>query len=282
MLRFTACTIPFFVAILQATVGFAPRIDAHELEMESVAVSTSVRHLRKRESSKKPLCFDLDDKKYGQYGMQTVNVPQESMRWFLRDGDVVSKGPCDPKKVETLKSRQTKVLSFCTKIGTTEYDIEAPRFLDSYLYERDAERGECLEKAEMVVKNSQQSKSKSNMKILCFDLRKSKMGEFGKQTLEVTSESLRWFLRDKEVSKGVCKDDGEELDRRELSTLKYCAHRGPVTSGYEVELKVPRFLDDYLVEKGGVERGGCRDKKADVFEAKPLQVLEINIEDSEK
>merc|ERR1711862_729197 len=108
------------------------------------------------------------------YGMQTVNVPQENVRWFLRDGDVVSKGACDPKKVETLKSRQTKVLSFCTKIGTTEYDIEAPRFLDSYLYERDAERGECLEKADteiMETRNSRQSKPNSNKKILCFDLR---------------------------------------------------------------------------------------------------------------
>jgi len=281
MLRFTARTLPVFAALLQATVGSASRADAHELEMESAAASAPVRNLRKRGSTKKPLCFDLDDKKYGQYGMQTVSVPQENVRWFLRDGDVVSKGPCDPRKVETLKSRQTKVLSFCTKIGTTEYDIEAPRFLDSYLYERDAERGECLEKVEtekMVTRNSGQSRS--NKKILCFDLRKSKMGEFGKQTLEVTSESVRWFLRDKEVSKGVCKGDGEELDRRELSTLKYCVHRGPVTSGYEVELKVPRFLDDYLVEKGGVERGGCRDSKADVFEAKPLP--EINIQNSEK
>merc|ERR1711862_453000 len=106
-------------------------------------------------------------KKYGQYGMQTVNVPQENVRWFLRDGDVVSKGACDPKKVETLKSRQTKVLSFCTKIGTTEYDIEAPRFLDSYLYERDAERGECLEKADtgtMETRNSRQSPNNTNTK----------------------------------------------------------------------------------------------------------------------
>merc|ERR1712176_980190 len=226
---------------------------------ESVAVSTSVRNLRKRASSKKPLCFDLDDKKYGQYGMQTVNVPQENVRWFLRDGDVVSKGACDPKKVETLKSRQTKVLSFCTKIGTTEYDIEDPRFLDSYLYERDAERGECLEKADtekMETRNSRQSKPNSNTKILCFDLRKRKMGEFGKQTLQVTSESVRWFLRDKEVSKGACKGDGEELDRRELSTLKYCAHRGPVTSGYEVERAQGATVPGRLSRREG--RGGAR------------------------
>merc|ERR1711862_297098 len=103
------------------------------------------------------------------------------------------------------------------------------------------------------------------------------MGEFGKQTLQVTSESVRWFLRDKEVSKGVCKGDGEELDRRELSMLKYCVHGGPVTSGYEVELKVPRFLDDYLFEKGGVERGGCRDSKADVFEANPVKESDVKI-----
>merc|ERR1719356_2442911 len=257
------------------------------------ASSSPGRNLRRRNNNKRSsdkskktqeLCFDLGDEMYGEFGMQTVTVPQENRRWFLRDEEVVSRGPCDPRKVETLRSRETKALSFCTRIGRTQYDIVAPRFLDSYLYERDAERGECVEKAEVEKKMVANSSQMSDMKLLCFDLRRKKMGEFGKQTLEVSSELTRFLTRDDAVSKGPCdggRDDAEEeLDRRELSELRYCAHRGPSNAGYEVELRVPRFLDDYLTEKGGVERGACRDSDADVLEAR--HVAEIDVKSSEK
>mmetsp|Transcript_27875 Transcript_27875/g.62900 ORF Transcript_27875/g.62900 Transcript_27875/m.62900 type:complete len:293 (+) Transcript_27875:207-1085(+) len=262
MLRFTASLLPFVVTMLQPNLGLV-LADNHEVEM-----NRATRNLRGKRSNndKQELCFDLQKRKLGDFGRQTVSVPAENVRWFLKDQDV-TRGACDFEDVEILSARQSKAIDFCAVIGGAKrgvaYDMSAPRFLRSYLFERGVDRGECIDemKTGEMVTNTHQAQDLNEMKPLCFDLRRGKFGGYGFQTVELPAAFARYFLRDDNVTSRPCDESGR-LSRQEKTLVNFCVHKGRSSAGEEYILKAPDFLDDYLFDKNGVERGECSSSEA--------------------
>ena len=174
----------------------------------------------------------------------------------------MTRGACDFEDVEILSSRQSKAIDFCAVIGGAKrgvtYDMSAPRFLRSYLFERGVDRGECIDemKTGEMVTNTHQAQDLNELKPLCFDLRREKFGGYGFQTVELPAVFARYFLRDNNVAQRPCDKNGNLL-RQEKSPVNFCVHKGRSSAGEEYILEAPEFLDDYLFDKKGLERGHC-------------------------
>ena len=86
MLRFTAALLPFVVTILQSNLGLASA-DVHEVEMNSTA-ARNLRGVRNNKQEKGELCFNLQKRKLGDFGMQVrdarrIQVPNQPSPTFL-------------------------------------------------------------------------------------------------------------------------------------------------------------------------------------------------------
>ena len=87
MLRFTAALLPFVVTILQSNLGLASA-DVHEVEMNSTA-ARNLRGVRNNKQEKAELCFNLQKRKLGDFGMQVrdarriQSVPNQPSLTFL-------------------------------------------------------------------------------------------------------------------------------------------------------------------------------------------------------
>jgi len=221
---------------------------------------SSARYLRQNYNAVQ-LCIDLSRAKHGRFGKQTVDVTSDNAQWF-RGHEEVAEGPCELLfSSEALTNREMKLITYCKHDGTAsngrEYEIEAPRFLEDFLFDKGAARGECVD-AELDNMGSYARHPQSGLidvDVLCFDLE-----EYGMQTIGLDRRGARWFLRDGDVvSRGACNKAGEKLDRRETEIVTYCKHFGSIKDGYEWEIQAPRFLGDYLHDKRGTERGECSD-----------------------
>ena len=199
----------------------------------------------------------------------------------------MTRGACDFEDVEILSARQSKPIDFCAVIGGAKsgvaYDMSAPRFLRSYLFERGVDRGECIDemKTGEMVTNTHQAQDLNDLKPLCFDLRRGKFGGYGFQTVELPAAFVRYFLRDDNVTMRPCDDESGRLSRQEKTTVNFCVHKGRSSAGEEYTLKAPDFLDDYLYTRG-VYRGGCSSDKAGTIVARYVPDFQMKMNTAEK
>ena len=170
------------------------------------------------ESQMQTLCFDLSKLEHGQFGSRTISFKtqctmatrlwrsyQRSLQQYRRRR---ASDRCNIEEEELLTDQQMKEVTYCKHFGTSidivEYQFDAPRYFERFLYDRGAARGECMNAdAELDSDDSMDS-----MVSLCFDL-----GEYGPQTVVVDKQASPWFPSiDSRVTKGECKRTGQKLE----------------------------------------------------------------------